>query len=579
MDSRPCKTDFKPVEKVGLSSWSMVPLALLISLTLGCATPPEPQSLDWSLYGNDYANTRYSHLGQLNTENVANLKVAWTFDLDNLEAQECTPLVVDGTLFVTTASGPKHVYALDAKTGSLKWKRDFEMPEDFRRYACCGIVKRGPSYADGKLLVGRLDGYLTALDAHSGEEVWSVQVVDYQQGSVITSPPLVVGNKVITGYGGGEYGGRGSITAYDLNSGTELWKTWTIPGEGEPGNDSWKGDTWKTGGGAAWFIGSYDPHLNLIYWGTGNPSPWKAAVRGPDSSDYGKITNLYSASTLALDATTGEIRWHYQTTPYDAWDYDGVNELVLADLNIDGKQVPALMKADRNGFFYVLNRQTGALLSAEKFVPVNWAERIDLETGLPVENPEFRATTGHRVQNVHPGFLGGKNWQPMAYNPNTGLVYIPANNLAMDMETGEVIYQRGLFYLGSEWEMRAGPGDNMAELVAWNPVSQEKVWSASQRFPLHGGTATTAGNLVFMGGLDGLFSAYDATTGERLWSYTAVSGINAAPMTYLLDDKQYIALTVGRPTVIPAFIGGDLGKAVVDATPAGGMVVAFSLPE
>ena len=542
----------------------MVPLALLISLTLGCATPPEPQSLDWSLYGNDYANTRYSHLDQLNTENVANLKVAWTFDLDNLEAQECTPLVVDGTLFVTTASGPKHVYALDAKTGSLKWKRDFEMPEDFRRYACCGIVNRGPSYADGKLLVGRLDGYLTALDAHSGEEVWSVQVVDYQQGSVITSPPLVVGNKVITGYGGGEYGGRGSITAYDLNSGTELWKTWTIPGEGEPGNDSWKGDTWKTGGGAAWFIGSYDPNLNLIYWGTGNPSPWKAAVRGPDSSDYGKITNLYSASTLALDATTGEIRWHYQTTPYDAWDYDGVNELVLAD---------------RNGFFYVLNRQTGALLSAEKFVPVNWAERIDLETGLPVENPEFRATTGHRVQNVHPGFLGGKNWQPMAYNPDTGLVYIPANNLAMDMETGEVIYQRGLFYLGSEWEMRAGPGDNMAELVAWNPVSQEKVWSASQRFPLHGGTATTAGNLVFMGGLDGLFSAYDATTGERLWSYTAVSGINAAPMTYLLDDKQYIALTVGRPTVIPAFIGGDLGKAVVDATPAGGMVVAFSLPE
>ena len=268
---------------------------------------------------------------------MANLKVAWSFDLDNLETQECTPLMVDGTLYITTASGPAWVYALDAKTGAMKWKHGFEMPEDFQRYACCGIVNRGPSYADGKLLVGRLDGYLTALDTQTGEEVWTTQVVDYLQGSVITSPPLIVGNRVITGYGGGEYGARGSINAYDLNTGKELWKTWTIPGEGEPGNDSWKGDTWKTGGGAAWFIGSYDPEVNLIYWGTSNPSPWKAAVRGPDSSDYGKITNLYSASTLALDPDTGEIRWYYQTTPYDAWDYDGVNELVLADLNIGGK--------------------------------------------------------------------------------------------------------------------------------------------------------------------------------------------------------------------------------------------------
>ena len=303
-------------------------------------------------------------------------------------------------------------------------------------------------------------------------------------------------------------------------------------------------------------------------------------MRGPDSSDYGKITNLYSDSTLALDPDTGEIRWYYQTTPYDAWDYDGVNELVLADLPIDGNQVPALMKADRNGFFYVLNRQTGELISAEKFVPVNWAQRIDLETGRPIEIPESRPTADHRVKNVYPSFLGGKNWHPMAYNPDTGLVYIPANNLAMEMGTGEVIYQRGLFYLGSDWEMRPGPGDNIAELMAWNPVTHEKVWSVPQKFSLHGGGATTtAGNLVFMGGLDGLFSAYNATTGERLWSYTAVSGINAAPLTYLLNDQQYVAVAVGRPTVIPGFVGGDLGKAMVDATPPGGMVVAFSLSE
>ena len=530
MDPRTSEVDFKPVKQVALSGLP----ALLISLMLGCASPPEPQSLDWSMYGNDYANTRYSHLDQLNSENIANLKVAWTFDLDSLEAQECTPITVNGTLYVTTASGPRYVYALNAETGVLKWKREFEMPEDIGRYACCGIVNRGPSYADGKLLVGRLDGHLTALDAQTGEEIWTVQVVDYLQGSVITSPPLIVGNKVITGFGGGEYGARGSINAYDLNTGKEVWKTWTIPGEGEPGNDSWQGDTWKTGGGAAWFIGSYDPDLNLIYWGTSNPSPWKAAVRGPDTSDYGKITNLYSASTLALDPDTGEIRWYYQTTPYDAWDYDGVNELVLANLKLDGSQVPVLMKADRNGFFYVLNRQTGELISAEKFVPVNWAERIDLETGLPVEIPESRPTADHRVKDVYPSFLGGKNWQPMAYNPDTGLVYIPANNLAMEMGTGEIMYQRGLFYLGSEWEMHPGPGDNIAELMAWNPVTYEKVWSVPQKFTLHGGggTITTAGNLVFLGGTDGLFSAYNATTGERLWSYTAVSGINAAPMTY-----------------------------------------------
>ena len=302
-------------------------------------------------------------------------------------------------------------------------------------------------------------------------------------------------------------------------------------------------------------------------------------MRGPDTSDYGKITNLYSASTLALDPDTGEIRWYYQTTPYDAWDYDGVNELVLADLKIDGSQVPVLMKADRNGFFYVLNRQTGELLSAEKFVPVNWAERIDLQTGLPVEIPESRPTADYRVQSVYPSFLGGKNWEPMAYNPDTGLVYIPANNLAMEMGTGEVMYRRGLFYLGSDWEMRPGPGDSIAELMAWNPATHEEVWSVPQKFPLHGGAATTAGNLVFMGGIDGLFSAYNAATGERLWSYTAVSGINAAPMTYLLNDRQYVAVAVGRPSVAPAYIGGEIGKKMLDATPAGGMVVAFSISE
>ncbi len=542
-------------------------------LSGGCAS----ESVDWTMYGNDYANTRYSELDQLNPDNVSGLKAAWSFDLGIDEAQECTPITIDSTLYVTTAVGPKFVYALDAVTGAMKWKHEFPMPEEVQRYACCGIVNRGASFADGKLLVGRLDGYLTALDAQTGDEVWSVQVVDYKQGSVLTSPPLVVGGKVITGFGGGEYGARGYLVAYDVSSGNEIWKTWTVPGPGEEGNDTWKDDSWRTGGGAPWYVGSYDPDLNLIYWGTSNPSPWNAAVRGPDTSDYGKMTNRHSASTLALDPDSGEIRWYYQTTPYDAWDYDGVNELVLADLNIGGSEVPALMKADRNGFFYVLNRQTGALLSAEPFVPVTWAERIDTETGLPVESPDYRPKAGHKAMDVAPSFIGGKNWEPMAYNPKTGLVYIPANNLSMDMGTSEVIFQRGLFYLGVSWEIEPGPGDYIAELLAWDPVNQKKAWSVKQTFPVHGGCMTTAGNLVFLGGIDGVFSAYDASSGEKLWSYTTVSGINAAPMTYLVNGKQYVAVAVGRPTVIPGFIGGDLGKQMVDATPAGGSLVAFSL--
>lgn len=569
------------------ASWSAVRCVVLLTvlgglLNSGCESSSidtdsmtDGLSVAWSMYGNDYSNTRYSALEQVNTNNVKDLKVAWIFPLGILEAQQSTPIMVHNTLYVTTSNGPRFVYALDAKTGVLNWMHEFEIPEDVQRYACCGIVNRGAAFSDGKVFVGRLDGYLTALNAKTGKESWSVQVVDYKQGSVITSPPLIVGNKVISGFGGGEYGARGYLTAFDTNSGREMWKTWTIPGPGEPGNESWKGDSWQTGGGAAWFVGSYDPNLNLVYWGTSNPSPWTAVVRGPDRSDYGEFTNRHSASTLALDADTGEIRWHYQTTPHDAWDYDGVNELVLADLNINGENVPALMKADRNGFFYVINRETGKLISAEPFVPVNWAERIDLETGLPVENAEKRPTATHKAKDIYPSWVGGKNWEPMAYNPNTGLVYIPANNLAMTMTTGEVVFKRGFFYLGTETETYAGPGNHIGALLAWDPVKQQKAWSVKQKFPVNGGTLTTAGNLVFFGNIEGKFEAFNASSGELLWSFNAGSGINAAPMTYQVDGKQYMAVTVGRPTVIP---GGELGKQMVEATPASGIVIAFNLP-
>ena len=332
-----------------------------------------PGPNEWAVYGKDYANTRFSPLKSINTGNVSHLTLAYSFQLGSLRSNESTPLVIGDTMYVTTSWGPKYVYALDAATGARKWTYEPEMPDDTLQFACCDVNNRGVAYADGKIFVGRLDGKLVALDAKTGKELWKADVVDYKQGSVITSPPLVVKDMVITGFGGGEYGARGSLQAYDINTGKQVWKTYTVPVKDEPNGDTWKGDTAEHGGGAAWLVGSYDPKTNMVFWGTSNPGPWNTGVRSTGNGDFGKLTNLYTASTLALDADTGKIKWWLQGTPADAWDYDGVNELVLADLKIGGKTVPAMMKADRNGFFYVANRETGKVVSAEKYVPTNWA--------------------------------------------------------------------------------------------------------------------------------------------------------------------------------------------------------------
>ena len=318
----------------------------------------------WPVYGGDSGNTRYGKLDQITTKNVQRLKVAWVLQLGTLEAQESTPLVIGDTLYVTSSSGPKHVFAVEAKTGTVRWRYSPEIPADVQQTTCCGLDNRGVAYAKGKIFVTRLDGYLVALDARTGKELWKSQVVDYTQGAAITSPPTAVKNLVVTGFAGGEYGVRGYISAFDQDTGKEVWRLYTVPATGEPGSETWKGDSWKFGGGAAWYVGSYDPQLNLLYYGTSNPAPWAAVVRGPDSSAYGDFTNLFTASTLAIDPDSGKIVWHYQSTPYDAWDYDGVNELVLADVVVGGQTTPVLFKADRNGFFYVLNRMTGKLISA-----------------------------------------------------------------------------------------------------------------------------------------------------------------------------------------------------------------------
>ena len=534
---------------------------------------------EWGTYGGDAGNTRFSKAAQVTAKNVGNLHVKWTLQLGSLRSQESTPIVIGDTMYVSSSFGPATVFAVDAKTGALKWRYQPDVPKGIDQYACCDVGNRGVTYNNGKIFVGRLDANVVALDAKTGKELWKTAITDYKNGSVITSPPTAVKNLVISGYGGGEYGARGSIVALDQETGKEVWRTYTVPLPDEPNGNTWKGDSAKNGGGAAWYVGSYDPQLNLVYYGTSNPSPWAAVVRGSDTSDIGEQTNLYTASVLALDASTGQIKWHYQFTPHDAWDYDGVNEMVLSDLSIGGKKTPVLMHANRNGFFYVLNRADGKLISAEPFVDTNWASKVDLATGRPVEIPGNKMRPGmeRKAVDICPSLLGGKNWMPMTYDQSTGLVYIPTNNLCMDMVDTQPEYKRGAFYLGNDFQIKKPmKGDYMGGLAAWNPVTHKQAWLDKNPLPWTGGTMSTAGGIVFQGNVQGWFNAYDAKNGKQLWGFNTGSGISAAPMTYTLDGKQYVAVVSGRTESIPAFMG-DIGADVVNASSEGGTLFVFAL--
>jgi len=551
--------------------------SVAFAAALGAATLASAQS--WPTYGGDLGNQRYSQGNQVTPANVGKLSVKWALQLGSNRSQESSPILVGDTLYVTSSFGPKNVFAVNAKTGEVRWKWSPEMPKGVEQYACCDVNSRGVAYNDGKIFVGRLDAKVTALDAKTGKEMWTQTVVDYTQGSVITSPPTIAKNVLITGFGGGEYGVRGALVALDQSTGKEVWRTYTVPVGNEKNADTWKGDTGKTGGGAAWNVGSYDAKLNLVYYGTSNPGPWTAVVRGNDSSDIGKFTNLYTASVIALNPDTGNIVWHYQFTPHDAWDYDGVNELVLADLTIDGKKVPALMQANRNGFFYVIDRSNGKLISAKNFVPVNWATGIDLKTGMPIEaaNNEKRPRLKKWAKDICPNLVGGKNWMPMSYNPKTGLVYIPTMNMCMDLEGIQEEYKRGQFYLGVNFDLdKPGPGGYLGGLKAWDPVAQKEVWFNKDDLPFNGGTMTTTTGLVFAGDIKGVFRAHDAKTGKELWKFNTGSGISAAPISYTLDGKQYIAVTSGRTQSMPAFFG-KIGEKMVAASPEGGTLFVFAL--
>ena len=551
---------------------------LVLGMTMGFASIASAQN--WPVYGGDSGNTRYSQSTQINASNVDKLKVQWALQLGTTRSQESTPILVGDTLFVTSSFGPKNTFAVNAKTGEIKWTYQPDIPKGIDQYACCDVNNRGVAHADGKIFLGRLDAHVVALDEKTGKELWKTAIIDYTSGSVITSPPTIVKNLVITGYGGGEYGVRGSIVALDQKTGKEVWRTQTVPQPGEPGGDTWKGDSGKFGGAVAWHIGSYDPKLNLVYYGTSNPSPWSASVRGNDSSDVGKFSNLYSASVLALNADTGKITWHYQFTPHDAWDYDGVNELVFADLPVEGKKTPVIMQANRNGFFYVIDRASGKLISAKKYIEaVNWATGIDLKTGTPIEAAGNAKRPGmkRKASDVCPNLIGGKNWMPMSYSEATGLVYIPTMNLCMDMEGIQADYKRGAFYLGVNFDLgKVGPGGHMGGVKAWDPVKQQEVWFNKEDLPYTGGMMTTKSNLLFHGDIKGIFKAVDAKTGKTLWKFNTGSGITAAPMTYTLEGKQYIAVVSGRTLSIPAFFGA-LGEKMVAASPEGGTMYVFAL--
>jgi quinohemoprotein ethanol dehydrogenase len=500
----------------------------------------------WLTHGGTFAETRYSPLASIHADNVDRLGLAWSYDFPLRGGVEATPLMSDGVLYL---SGPwSTVYALDARSGALLWRYDPEVPRLHGLLVCCGMVNRGVALYEGKVFVGTLDGRLVALDQDTGEPVWETPTADPTMGYSITGAPRVVAGNVVIGNGGAEFGVRGYVSAYDAGTGELVWRTYTVPGNPADGFESaameyaagtWTGEWWRYGGGGTvWDSFAYDPDLDLLYVGAGNGSPWNRMIRSPEGGD-----NLFLASILALRPGNGELVWYYQTTPGETWDYTATQHMILAELEIEGEERHVLMQAPKNGFFYVLDRATGELISAEPFVPVNWARHVDLETGRPVELPEARYEDAPFVMT--PGVLGGHNWHPMSYNPETGLVYIPAQvHWTRYGHDENFEFQEGVMNLGV-----ASPGGPLprtsGHLLAWDPVAQEERWRVPHPDMWNGGTLTTAGNLVFQGRGDGSFAAYDARDGTRLWAFSSGLGIIAPPITYELDGIQYVTVAAG----------------------------------
>ena len=513
---------------------------------------------EWLLHGRTYAEERHSPLDQINTSNVDQIGLSWSFETGTNRGHETTPIVKDGVMFITAPWSVVH--ALDAKTGDLLWTHDPKVERAWANNACCDVVNRGVALYENSIFFGTIDGRLISLDKDTGTENWSILTIDKSRPYTITGAPRIVKGNVIIGNGGGEFGVRGYVTAYDVDSGDELWRFYTVPGnpnepfespEMEIAAKTWSGGKWWEygGGGTVWDSMAYDPALDTLYIGTGNGSPWNRYVRSPGGGD-----NLYLSSIVALDPDTGDYKWHYQTTPGDSWDYTATQHMILADLEINGQMRKVIMQAPKNGFFYVIDRTNGELISAENYVPINWATHVDMETGRPVENPANNYFDTPALTT--PGPLGGHNWQPMAFNPDTGLVYIPAQEmLFVYSHDKDFEYNPKTWNTGQQIEMTYLPKnpDELAMvdkatfgyLLAWDPVAQKEVWREQYQRPWSGGLLSTAGDLVLQGTSDGRFIAFDAASGEILWSVDTGQGIIAPPITYMIDEEQYIAVQVG----------------------------------
>ena len=535
---------------------------------------------------------RYSPMTKINTKTVNDMRPVWAFSFggEKQRGQESQPIVKDGVMYVTASYS--RVFAVDTKTGEELWEYNARLPDGIM--PCCDVINRGVAIYDDLVIFGTLDAKLVALNAKTGKVVWKKTVEDYKAGYSITAAPLVVKGKVITGVSGGEFGIVGKVEAYDAKTGKLAWTRPTVEGHmgyiwkdgkkmengisgGEAGK-TWPGDLWKSGGAATWLGGTYDPDVDLLFFGTGNPAPWNSHLRPGD--------NLFSSSRLGIDPDTGKIVWHFQTTPHDGWDYDGVNELISFDYKANGKTVKAAATADRNGFMYVLNRENGDFIRGFPFVDkISWAKGLDTKTGRPIYDDSNRpgnpadSKDGKKGKNVTaiPSFLGGKNWMPMAYSQDTELFYVPSNEWSMDIWNEPTAYKKGAAYLGAGFTIKALNDEYIGVLRAMDPKTGKEVWRHKNYAPLWGGVLATKGNLVFFGTPEGYLKGLNAKTGKVEYEFNTGSGIVGSPVTWEQDGEQYLSVVSGWGGAVPLW-GGEVAKRVKHLN-QGGTVWTFKLPK
>jgi PQQ-dependent dehydrogenase (methanol/ethanol family) len=593
-----CETPKQPSQAASGSKASGSGKAMLPAFTTTATEDGQ-----WLSVQKDYANTRFSGLNEINLTNVDKLKAATTFSTGLVSGHEATPLVVGDTMYLVTPF-PNILYALDLKTpgGATKWVYQPRPDPAAQGVACCDVVNRGEAYVDGKVIINTLDDHTIAVDAATGKELWNTKLGDINRGETITMAPFVVKDKVLVGNSGGEMGVRGWITALDVNTGKIVWRAYStgpdsdvlIGSQFKPfypmdqgkdlGVHTWPPDAWKIGGGTVWGWVSYDPETNLIFYGTGNPGPWNPDQRPGD--------NKWSCTLFARDADTGQAKWAYQIGPHDEYDYDGINESILMDLTINGARRKVLVRPERDGYVYVIDRTNGEVLSANTFGYVNSTAGVDLKTGRLIPVEAKKPQVGKVVRDICPAAPGTKDWQPSAFSPVTGLLYITHQNICMDFEGVEANYIAGTPFVGANVKMYPGPGGHRGEVTAWDPSSGKAVWKLKENFPVYSGALATAGDLVFYGTMDGWAKAVNARTGAEVWKFKVGSGIIAPPMTYRgPDGKQYVAFLSGVGGWPGAIVSADLDprdgtaalgfvNAMADlkkATTRGGMLYVFSL--